>query len=194
MRVREWDIHFNTVGHKGKAKSLDGVKLQAIITEVESKGPLENRTLLFTKVADLYTERCKIKASFSTLAAFAKKSGLTMTTPMGRRGAKSGERLHSVPRGPRRSRADKFAANPQSVLSIKTIVASTPERFLPIAKRLAKGSMSAAVKLMCLDCTCHQTIEIKHCQAFECPLYCFRPYQGGSEEVGLSEPVGLVVE
>ena len=186
LRVKEWNIPIKTVNGRNKAASIDKLKLQAIINEVEKSGPLTNRSALFMEVAKLYAERFGLQASHSTLAMFAQKCGLAMFTPKGKRGAGAGERLH---RGPRRSRAEKFAGNPETILSIRRIVATTPERFLPVAHRVAKGSMRAAVQLKCLDCCCHQTTEIRNCTAIECALWPFRPYQNAAAADEQPEPV-----
>lgn len=42
---------------------------------------------------------------------------------------------------------------------------------------LSGGSLRAAVNLMCIDCCCGETTEIRDCTAVGCPLYSLRPYQ-----------------
>jgi hypothetical protein len=48
---------------------------------------------------------------------------------------------------------------------------------LPIIDQAEKGSLPAAIKLMCLDCTCWQRKEIRDCEIVRCPMYPHRPYQ-----------------
>ena len=38
-------------------------------------------------------------------------------------------------------------------------------------------SLTKAVKMKCLDCTCFSVDDIKHCTVDICPLYDFRPYK-----------------
>ena len=189
--VKESNTQLRTVNGRGKAAAIDKVKLQAIITQCEQNGPLANRKNLFTEVAKKYAEQCGLVASHSTLAVFAQKCGMTMVTPKGKRGMSAGTNLH---RGPRHSRAEKFAGNPDTVLSIKGIVATTPERFLPVADRVAKGSMKAAVQLKCLDCCCFVTSEIRNCTAIECSLWPYRPYQGSQSPDETPAEEEIVVE
>jgi hypothetical protein len=49
---------------------------------------------------------------------------------------------------------------------------------LPLVDQVEKGSMAAAVRLMCLDCSGWVKPEIRDCVIIACPLYPFRPYQG----------------
>jgi hypothetical protein len=49
---------------------------------------------------------------------------------------------------------------------------------LPLVDQVEKqGSLTAAVKLMCLDCSGWVKPEIRDCVIVECPLFPFRPYQ-----------------
>jgi hypothetical protein len=48
---------------------------------------------------------------------------------------------------------------------------------LPLVDKVEQGSMAAAVKLVCLDCSGWVKPEIRDCVIIECPLYPFRPYQ-----------------
>jgi len=48
----------------------------------------------------------------------------------------------------------------------------------PIEKLKTKpNSLRFAVNAKCFDCTCQQKLEIKFCEAFDCPLFNVRPYQ-----------------
>jgi hypothetical protein len=51
-------------------------------------------------------------------------------------------------------------------------------------KAYAGKSLRAAVNGMCLDCTCCQKEEVKHCPATQCSLWEYRPYQVKSQEEG----------
>jgi hypothetical protein len=52
-----------------------------------------------------------------------------------------------------------------------------PRMALPIIAQAEKGSLPAAVKLTCLECTCWQKKEIRDCEIRRCPLYPHRPFQ-----------------
>jgi hypothetical protein len=57
------------------------------------------------------------------------------------------------------------------------------ERFLPLVAQAEKGSLRAAIKLKCLDCSNYQPSEIKECVITVCSLFPHRPYQRSLEEV-----------
>jgi hypothetical protein len=44
-------------------------------------------------------------------------------------------------------------------------------------------SRKAAIKAFCLECVCWQKEEVRLCTALACPLYSYRPYQEGSNDV-----------
>jgi hypothetical protein len=46
---------------------------------------------------------------------------------------------------------------------------------LPLVDKVEQGSMAAAVKLMCLDCSSWVKPEIRDCVIVACPLFPFRP-------------------
>jgi hypothetical protein len=52
-----------------------------------------------------------------------------------------------------------------------------PRMALSIISQAEKGSLPAAIKLMCLDCCCWERKEIRDCVIVGCPLYPHRPYQ-----------------
>jgi hypothetical protein len=52
-----------------------------------------------------------------------------------------------------------------------------PKMALPIIDKAEAGSMPAAVKLMCLDCSGWVRAEVRDCVIPWCPLYPHRPYQ-----------------
>jgi hypothetical protein len=52
-----------------------------------------------------------------------------------------------------------------------------PKIALPIIVQAERGSMVAAVKLKCLDCSGWVKQEVRDCTVVECPLFPFRPYR-----------------
>jgi hypothetical protein len=52
-----------------------------------------------------------------------------------------------------------------------------PKIALPLIAKVENGSMAAAVKLKCLDCSGWVKAEVRDCVIRECPLYPVRPYQ-----------------
>lgn len=50
-------------------------------------------------------------------------------------------------------------------------------KYKSLVDRAREGSLTAAIKLKCLDCSCWQPDEIRHCPCVECSLFPLRPYQ-----------------
>ncbi len=52
-----------------------------------------------------------------------------------------------------------------------------PKMALPIIAQAEAGSLPAAIKLACLDCSNFVKHEVRDCAIKWCPLYPHRPYQ-----------------
>jgi hypothetical protein len=52
-----------------------------------------------------------------------------------------------------------------------------PRMALPVIAQAERGSLPAAIKLMCLDCSAWVKAEIRYCVIRACPLYPRRPYR-----------------
>ncbi len=66
--------------------------------------------------------------------------------------------------------------NPQ----FKNYVEEIPVRYrLQYLKAVCLGKSRAnAVKMKCMDCSCFQIEEVRHCTVKTCPLWNVRPYKG----------------
>ena len=154
---------------------VDKNKLTAILADLENQQAFPNRSALLAKVAEVYNDP---KVTVSIVYLRFKEWGITPKTPKGRRGIATGNKIGKSNNIVSGGRSIKFAGNDkirQALIQLNSIV---PEKYKPIVKRVVKGSMSAAVKLKCLDCCNYQTIEVKLCECRECSLWAFRPYQG----------------
>ena len=159
-------------------------ELQVTISHVEKDGPLKNRAALFEAVANTTWAKCfqpkPVTASVAQLRA--KEYDLNIKTPVGKRGRGPMTDAHKAAlkkgRGAKRvSRAEKLAANPLAQQSLELIEKYSPARYSNTVKSLRKGSLKAALKMKCLECSDFQTQEIKHCPVLQCPLHLVRPYQ-----------------
>lgn len=54
-------------------------------------------------------------------------------------------------------------------------------------KAMSGKSMRAAVNAKCLDCMNWQSTEVKLCPSMDCPLWPYRPYQGGKNTEAATE-------
>lgn len=106
----------------------------------------------------------------ATLYVKAKSLGITTKTQPGKKGRSKGEKVTGV-RTPRREKLKKFKENFQQMRK------QFPKTYLPLVDAAENGSMKAAVKLKCLDCSANQPKEVKMCNIESCPLFPFRPYQ-----------------
>ena len=179
-RIRQFGIKTGFGGKKGRTTlPVDKSELVKIIEQVEANNTFSNRYELWQAIAN--TDWAKnhkpkpVTASIAMLRAIA--YDIPLKTTKGKRGG-DGSQLRN---GKRRSRADKFNANPEIVNSLSIIGNAVPrelkERFTPVVEAVKNGSMKAAVKLKCLDCSNYQPKEIKLCPVNSCPLWAFRPFQ-----------------
>lgn len=54
-----------------------------------------------------------------------------------------------------------------------TFLSSVPPEYKPLAEKVAAGSLKAAIKLKCLECSCYQVAEVRKCTVTNCALYPF---------------------
>jgi len=186
-KVRELNIRVKTKGKKGKRSiKIDRPKLEAAIKKAEAKGPLANRSALFEKVAEIYNATKGIPAKIKPPVVYLRVRdwGLeeNLKTPKGKR---DGAHLHSGPRKPRVSRAEKFEAKgyQDCFKAIEQMLAQNEATsYNSLLERIKKGSAAAAIKLHCLECCGFMTKEVRLCGNLCCPMYPFRPYQNMTDE------------
>lgn len=169
-------------------------KLVASIRTVEKNGPMNTRSELYEKTAKEYNSNIassNLEITPSIVMLRINEFKLTVLTPVGQRGRKAGSKMtdkhkaalaagrkNRVPGG----RKAKFQKNPEIKQALQDLEKSVPETFLPLVERIVNGSVTSAVRLMCLQCSNYQRVEIKECQMTNCALYAFRPYQTGIED------------
>jgi hypothetical protein len=62
-------------------------------------------------------------------------------------------------------------------LPLPLLRSTTPRRYYPLVERIEAGSLRAAIKLKCLECSNYQVQEVRLCTVTDCPLHSVRPYQ-----------------
>lgn len=183
-------------------KPVDVAVLRAAIQEAEKNGPLPNLDALWKKAAEIYNSKFGVPdhhITFSVVLLRVKELGIETQTKPGRRKGQGLSPEHKAAmqagRSGRRSRAEKFADDPAKAAAFKDLraeakfIADGTERFLPIVEKIEAGSLTAAVRLNCLQCVGGSTGDVRGCEVTRCPLWAFRPYQGviGSESEDSSE-------
>lgn len=162
---------------------VDKNRLAAAIATCEAKTQYTTRQQLWQDVALAYGS-----VSPAWVYLRAEELKLPVKTPKGKKGRQKGDKVVT---GVKTTRSEKFAKNNTILKAFDSLEKEVKQeqkgRFLPIFQRVKAGSMKAAVKLKCLDCTCYQTTEIKYCPCVACPLYAYRPYQDSLLETEESE-------
>lgn len=184
------------------AVKVDRVKLVSAINEVEKNGPCLTRSRLYDRVTREYNSSVSdfsLEITPSIVMLRIKEFNLTVKTPIGQRGRQSGVKMtdeHKALLAAGRQnrvkggRKAKFEKNPEIKAALVDLKEKTPESYVSLVEKIAAGSMRAAVRLNCLQCSNYQRIEIKECNCTGCPMFAFRPYQNSVDE---AEPEEIVV-
>lgn len=180
---------------RGKNTEVDREKLEKAVQTVEANGPLSSLKALQDAVAAEYNKTAIDEITYSIVGLRIREWGFQLQTKPGKRGgpmtAAHKAALAAGRKMGRTSRAEKFKANTDVWGALDELERNTPERFQPLVEKIREGSMSAAVKLNCLECSGYITAEVRLCQVKQCPMYAFRPYQGAGqaeeEEIDNSE-------
>jgi hypothetical protein len=189
------------------AVKVDRVKLVAAINEVEKNGPCLTRSRLYDRVTREYNSSVSdfsLEITPSIVMLRIKEFNLTVKTPIGQRGRQSGVKMtdehKALLAAGRKNRVKggrkaKFEKNPEIKAALndlrdKTSSSQWGAPYLPLVEKIAAGSMKAAVRLNCLQCSNFARNEIKECNCTSCPLFAFRPYQNSVDE---AEPEEIVV-
>ena len=173
---------------------IDRGEFQRIVTDLEAKQTFPNPTALWKAVEE--TEWAKAQKprplTSSVAGTRAKELGIQYKTKASERrlGVLTEEQRAAMQaaRKNRKPRSEKMKAFASTFEQLRQAV---PERFLPAVDQAEKGSLRAALKLACLECSGYQISEVKFCPVAACALYPHRPYQGSVEEAeNASEPEG----
>lgn len=169
-----------------KAIQIDALALQNTIREVETSNTIGNRSQLWAAVEATEWAKTRSPRPLTAQVAMnlAKKFNLNIATPLGKKGREKGS--GPIPGAGRK----KKTLPPDVVVALNKIV---PAEFHKIVEKAAGGSMKAAVKLKCLDCTGYQMKEVRECELKDCSLWSFRPYKPTrAVSLPLAEPSNAV--
>lgn len=156
-----------------KPIEITSAELQEVIKNTEAAQPdgkFPNRSALWNalEASEWAKSRTPRPLTAQVAMVLAQKANLEIQTPVGKRGREKG--CGPILQGIRRVKSFPLE-----------VIDAQKKRFNPQYERLvdsaAKGSRKAAIKLMCLDCTCEQKKEIALCTIKRCPLFNFRPYK-----------------
>lgn len=142
--------------------------LQDAINSAEANGALANLSVLWNTVGT------NLGISSTSIKNLVEKNNLTYQTKAGAKGRVAGQGMPAATN--RVSRAVKYGttAGRKHINAVRQAIPGRDK----LVDRLAKGSMKAAIRLMCIDCTCGMVGEITNCPIISCPLWNFRPKTG----------------
>jgi hypothetical protein len=164
---------------------IDRDEFQRVVTDLESGHTFPNPTALWKALEA--TDWAKMQQPRPLTASVAntraKELGIQFKTAPAKKGlgglTEEQRAAMQAARKNRKPRAEKMKAFASTFAEMRKRV---PERFLPAVDQAEKGSLRAAIKLTCLECTAYQPGEIKLCTITACALFPHRPYQGSAEE------------
>ncbi len=161
-------------------------ELQRIVDELENRQTFPNPSALWKAVEETAWAKAHQPRPVTASVAYdrAKELGIQYKTRPAKRGlvALTEEQRAAMlaARKNRKPRSEKMKAYANTFTEMRHCVT---ERFLPLVAQAEKGSLRAAIKLKCLDCSNYQPSEIKECLITACSLFPHRPYQRSLEEV-----------
>lgn len=167
------------------AVNVDRNALLKAIANVESVGPLANRSVLYDAVHATYQLLApNPKVTVSVIMLRITKENIPVLTPVGKRGRQKGQKIGHVNRT---KRADKM-----NVKALQVLRNETPTNYHNLVDKVASGSVKAMCKLMCLQCVGFERMvkeddkpssraidQIGDCRIMGCALWQIRPFQKG---------------
>ncbi len=175
-----------------KAIAVTPAELQEQIQTLEAMQPdgkFASRSALWQALSNTTWAKTRQPRPLSEQVAMimAKNNNLVILTPVGRRGREKG--CAPINTGGKRQRR----LMPLHILT--ALKQDTPASLHKVCDKAAGGSLRAAVKLKCLDCSCGVMKEVALCTIKSCPLYHFRPYKRVNQDGTVPEaPVATVSE
>lgn len=160
-------------------------RLEAAIHQAEKDGPLRNLHELWKRAAEIYNRTALRAITFSLANLRAKEWNIPIKTTGGHRGPLTEEHKAALlaARGKRAPRAEKMRGfTTFSLLRQELGSKLRTRKYLPVVDAAEDGSIKAAIKLKCLECSNYQTEEVRLCPVTDCALFPHRPYQGSEAE------------
>lgn len=168
-----------------QAVVVDREKLSQAVQKAEANGPLGSLSALWAAVTDLYNQDnppVQITASVAYLRVTEWELPVqTQPGKKGRSGPMTEEQKAKMAaaraNAPRRSRGEKMAALSGAAEHFAMLRKITPKSLHGLVGKVEKGSLTAAIKLMCIECMGFEKKHVWDCRGLTCPMYLHRPYQ-----------------
>lgn len=180
-------------------KPVNRQRLAEAIAAAEANGPLTNRQTLYAAVCERYNVACGPSASSqwitpSVVLLRIKEWGMTVKTPIGKRGRPAGCKIaprldaNGNPIARQKRKGRKASAANLEAMRQGEFKGSSYEGLLT---RIENGSLTARIKANCLACAGFDRSEVKHCGVTSCPLWDVRPYRESTSNNSESSPPEL---
>lgn len=155
-------------------------EFQAVVDDLESKQTFTNPSALWKAVEETSWAKNQSPRALTAIVAYqrARELKIVIKTLPGKKGRQKGQGMPagSKKRTPRSEKMKVFST------TFATMRKEIPVRYHNVIDLAEKGSLKAAIKLKCLDCTCWQPQEIKKCPIKACSLYPHRPFKQKVDE------------
>ncbi len=144
-------------------------ELEKVVQEIEASNTFTNRSALFKAISETdWAKGHKKPLTSSVVMLRINEFNIPLKTPKGKKGAGlDGARRTGATR-------ERKKANPTVIAELRR---ATPKSRHRLVDKIETGSIAAAVKLMCIQCSNYQNEEIKNCTVITCALHSIRPYQ-----------------
>ena len=147
---------------KGRKKlAVPEAQLRSIINQLEQERSFLNRNELFQAVADSEWGQ-KLGISPSVIYLRIAEFNIELKTPKGKKGNPNLKGI-TGPREIRQSRKIPLKA----IKALRSLMPDHPK----LINKVASGSLTAAIKAMCLMCCCYEAKEVRLCTELGCPLW-----------------------
>lgn len=171
-----------TVARGRKAIELSADEFQLAVTTLENTQPdgkFANRSQLWQVLESTEWAKSRQPRPLTAQVAMikAKTFGTLIQTPVGQRGRQKGQGPVNVVSRKRKPMADAILTDLRLGIPVSEDGKNIREKYEPVAKRAASGSLKAAIKLKCLDCCAWKQKEVALCTVTDCSLWNFRPYK-----------------
>lgn len=163
---------------------------QKVVDDLENKQEFENPSALWKAVENTtWAKGLKPRPLTAALAyARAKELGIVIKTKPGKRGRRKGEGMPSTSKRTKGGRSKKMKFYKKTFEGMRiSLPMVQKERFEGAIEKAEKGSLRAAIKMKCLDCSGYQPVEVKNCTVTGCPLYPHRPWKHENEGKRMNE-------
>ncbi len=168
-----------------KKLEVDRDELQRIVSELENQQTFPNPSALWKAVEETNWAKTYQPRPFTASVAYdrAKELGIQYRTTPAKRGigiilSEEQRAAMLAARKNRKPRAEKMKTFATTFAELRK---HSPTRYLPLVDQAEKGSLRAAIKLNCLECSNYHMVEVKLCPVVACAMFPHRPYQRSAE-------------